>query len=124
GRYVDVNIQRDAAARFGMNIADVQSVIASAVGGENIGETAEGLQRFPINVRYPRELRSVPAASLAFAAAMDLAPMPHEAGGDRREDEAPARPVHVARVPDADYFDPGGRRVRLPMRILYCRWLD
>ena len=40
-----------------MNIADVQSVIASAVGGENIGETVEGLQRFPINVRYPRELR-------------------------------------------------------------------
>jgi Cu(I)/Ag(I) efflux system membrane protein CusA/SilA len=38
-----------------MNIADVQSVIASAVGGENIGETVEGLQRFPINVRYPRE---------------------------------------------------------------------
>jgi Cu(I)/Ag(I) efflux system membrane protein CusA/SilA len=57
GRYVDVNIRRDAAARFGMNIADVHSVIASAVGGENIGETVEGLQRFPINVRYPRELR-------------------------------------------------------------------
>jgi len=57
GRYVDVNIRRDAAARFGMNIADVQSVISSAVGGENIGETVEGLQRFPINLRYPRETR-------------------------------------------------------------------
>lgn len=57
GRYVDVNIQRDAAARFGLNIADVQSVITLAVGGENIGETVEGLQRFPINMRYPRELR-------------------------------------------------------------------
>ena len=57
GRYIDVDIDRDAAARFGMNIADVQSVISSAVGGENIGETVEGLQRFPINVRYPRELR-------------------------------------------------------------------
>ena len=57
GRYVDVTINRDAAARFGMNIADVQGVIGSAVGGENIGETVEGLQRFPINVRYPRELR-------------------------------------------------------------------
>jgi Cu(I)/Ag(I) efflux system membrane protein CusA/SilA len=43
-----------------MNIADVQSVIASAVGGENIGETVEGLQRFPINMRYPRELRDSP----------------------------------------------------------------
>ncbi len=57
GRYVDVDIRRGAAARFGMNIADVQSVIASAVGGENIGEIIDGAQRFPINVRYPRELR-------------------------------------------------------------------
>ena len=57
GRYVDLTIDRDAAARFGLNIADVQSVVASAIGGENVGETVEGLQRFPINVRYPRELR-------------------------------------------------------------------
>ena len=57
GRYVDVNIRREAAARFGLNIADVQSVISLAVGGENIGETVEGLQRFPINLRYPRDLR-------------------------------------------------------------------
>ena len=57
GRYVDVTINRDAAARFGMNIADVQSVISSAVGGDNMGETVEGLQRFPINMRYPRETR-------------------------------------------------------------------
>ena len=57
GRYVDITINRDAAARFGLNIADVQSVVASAIGGENVGETVEGLQRFPINVRYPRETR-------------------------------------------------------------------
>ena len=57
GRYVDVNIRRDDAARYGLNIADVQSVVSSAVGGENIGETVEGLQRFPINLRYPREMR-------------------------------------------------------------------
>ncbi len=57
GRYVDVTINRDAAARFGMNIADVQSIVTSAVGGDNIGETVEGLQRFPINMRYPRETR-------------------------------------------------------------------
>jgi Cu(I)/Ag(I) efflux system membrane protein CusA/SilA len=57
GRYMDVRIDRAAAARFGMNVADVQGVIAAAVGGENIGETVEGLQRFPINVRYPREVR-------------------------------------------------------------------
>ena len=57
GRYIDISINRDAAARFGLNIADVQSVVASAIGGENVGETVEGLQRFPINVRYPRETR-------------------------------------------------------------------
>jgi Cu(I)/Ag(I) efflux system membrane protein CusA/SilA len=57
GRYIDVRIDRDAAARFGLNVADVQSVVSSAIGGENIGETVEGLARFPINVRYPRETR-------------------------------------------------------------------
>jgi len=57
GRYIDVNINRDQAARYGMNIADVQSVVSAAIGGDNIGETVEGLQRFPINVRYPREIR-------------------------------------------------------------------
>ena len=57
GRYVDIEIDRDAAARYGLNIADVHSVVASAIGGDNIGETVEGLQRFSINVRYPREVR-------------------------------------------------------------------
>jgi Cu(I)/Ag(I) efflux system membrane protein CusA/SilA len=57
GRYIDVLIDRAAAGRYGLNIDEVQSVIASAVGGDNVGETVEGLQRFPINVRYPRELR-------------------------------------------------------------------
>ncbi len=57
GRYIDVTIDRGAAARYGLNIADVQMVVASAIGGENIGETVEGLARYPINVRYPRELR-------------------------------------------------------------------
>lgn len=57
GRYVDVTINRLAAARYGLNIADVQSVISTAVGGENVGETVEGLARYPINVRYPREIR-------------------------------------------------------------------
>jgi Cu(I)/Ag(I) efflux system membrane protein CusA/SilA len=57
GRYIDVQINRDNAARYGLNIADVQSVVSAAIGGDNIGETVEGLQRFPINLRYPRELR-------------------------------------------------------------------
>ena len=57
GRYIDVRIDRPAAARFGLNIGDVQSVVSAAIGGENIGETIEGRRRFPINVRYPRDLR-------------------------------------------------------------------
>jgi copper/silver efflux system protein len=62
GHYVDIDIDRAAAARFGLNIVDVQSVIAAAIGGETVGETVEGLARFPISVRYARELRdSIPA---------------------------------------------------------------
>jgi Cu(I)/Ag(I) efflux system membrane protein CusA/SilA len=57
GRYIDVDIDRAAAARYGLNIADVQSIVSSAIGGENIGETIEGRARFPISVRYPREWR-------------------------------------------------------------------
>jgi Cu(I)/Ag(I) efflux system membrane protein CusA/SilA len=57
GRYIDVKIDRASAARYGLNIADVQSIVASAIGGDNIGQTVEGLQRFPINLRYPREIR-------------------------------------------------------------------
>jgi Cu(I)/Ag(I) efflux system membrane protein CusA/SilA len=57
GRYIDIRIDRDAASRYGMNMAEVQGIVAAAIGGDNIGETVEGRQRFPINVRYPRELR-------------------------------------------------------------------
>ena len=57
GRYIDVDVDRDKAARYGLNIADVHSVVSAAIGGDNIGETVEGSQRFPINVRYPREMR-------------------------------------------------------------------
>src|SRR3546814_16541374 len=57
GRYVDVDIDRAAAARLGLNVADVQAIVSGAIGGETIGETVEGLARYPISVRYPRELR-------------------------------------------------------------------
>lgn len=57
GRYVDIDIDRLAAGRYGLNIADVQSVVSSAIGGDNVGEVVDGLARFPINVRYPRDYR-------------------------------------------------------------------
>ena len=57
GRYIDVKINRIAAARYGLNVADVQSIVSGAIGGETIGQTVEGLARYPISVRYPRESR-------------------------------------------------------------------
>ena len=57
GRYVDINIDRLQAARYGLSIQEVQGFIAAAVGGENISEQIDGLARFPINVRFPRERR-------------------------------------------------------------------
>ena len=57
GRYIDVDIDRMAASRYGLNITDVQQIVSGAIGGANIGRTVEGLARYPINVRYPREIR-------------------------------------------------------------------
>ncbi|WP_019603397.1 efflux RND transporter permease subunit [Teredinibacter turnerae] len=60
GRYLNVDIDREKAARFGLNIADVQQVIASAVGGMNVTQTVEGLERYPVNIRYPQAYRDSP----------------------------------------------------------------
>ncbi|MCF8242914.1 MAG: CusA/CzcA family heavy metal efflux RND transporter [Melioribacteraceae bacterium] len=57
GNYVDFKIDRDAIARYGLNIGDVQDVIMSAIGGMNISQTVEGLERYPINLRYQRDYR-------------------------------------------------------------------
>ncbi len=57
GKYVDFKIKREAVARYGMTVDDVQQVILAALGGTNVTTTVEGLERYPVNVRYPRELR-------------------------------------------------------------------
>lgn len=57
GRYIDIDINRKKAARFGLNIKDVQQVVSLAVGGISIGETVEGRERYPINLRYPQKWR-------------------------------------------------------------------
>ncbi len=57
GYYLDIRIKRGEAARFGLKIEDIQDVIMSAIGGENVTTTVEGLERYPVNVRYKRELR-------------------------------------------------------------------
>ncbi len=57
GRYLDVDIDRVAAARYGLNIKDVQDIVGSAVGGMTVSYTVEGLERYPINLRYPQDFR-------------------------------------------------------------------
>jgi len=57
GNYVDVKVDRKEIARYGLTVMDVQDVVSSAIGGMNVSTTVEGLERYPINLRYPRELR-------------------------------------------------------------------
>ncbi|MBT5659426.1 MAG: efflux RND transporter permease subunit, partial [Rhodospirillaceae bacterium] len=57
GRFININVDRRAAARFGLNVSDLQEVIRTAIGGTNVTYSVEGLQRYPINLRYPREVR-------------------------------------------------------------------
>ncbi|MCB1628680.1 MAG: efflux RND transporter permease subunit, partial [Xanthomonadales bacterium] len=60
GRYLQIDVRRDQAARHGMNVADVQMLVASAVGGVNLGQSVEGRERYPINLRYPQGYRDSP----------------------------------------------------------------
>ncbi|MCG7535202.1 CusA/CzcA family heavy metal efflux RND transporter [Pseudoalteromonas sp. OOF1S-7] len=60
GRYIKVDIRRGQASRFGLNIADVQQVVATAIGGMNVTQTVEGQERYPVNLRYPQDYRSSP----------------------------------------------------------------
>ncbi len=60
GRYIKVDIQRAKAARYGLNIADIQQVVATAIGGMNVTKTVEGLERYPVNLRYPQDYRNSP----------------------------------------------------------------
>ncbi|WP_260292790.1 efflux RND transporter permease subunit [Sedimenticola hydrogenitrophicus] len=60
GRYIKVDIERARAARYGLNIADVQQIVSTAIGGMNVSQTIEGLERYPINLRYPQDYRDSP----------------------------------------------------------------
>lgn len=57
GRYIDININRQQAARYGVSVKALQSLVSTLVGGENVGEVLAGRERYPINIRYPRDLR-------------------------------------------------------------------
>ena len=60
GRYIKIDIQRAKAARYGLNIAEIQQIIATAIGGMNVTKTVEGLERYPVNLRYPQDYRDSP----------------------------------------------------------------
>lgn len=62
GRYIDVDINREKASRYGMTVGDVQLFVSSAIGGATVGETVEGVARYPINIRYPQGFREGPEA--------------------------------------------------------------
>jgi Cu(I)/Ag(I) efflux system membrane protein CusA/SilA len=111
GRYIDVQIDRAAAARYGLNIADVQAVVSGAIGGENVAETVEGLARFPINLRYPREWRDTPER---LAALPVLTPMGQQITlgtvAKRRRHRRPADAQERKRAPSGwVYVDVRGR---------------
>ncbi|MDA3909465.1 MAG: CusA/CzcA family heavy metal efflux RND transporter, partial [Sulfurimonas sp.] len=60
GRYIKVDIQREKAARYGLDISYIQKIVSTAVGGMNVSQTVEGLERYPINLRYPQDYRNSP----------------------------------------------------------------
>ena len=62
GRFVEINVNRDAAARYGLSVNDVQVVVQTAIGGMQVAESVEGLERYPINLRYPQDWRNSPEA--------------------------------------------------------------
>ena len=76
GYYLDIDIDRQAAARHGLNVGDVQAVIATAIGGMTITQTVEGRQRFGVRVRYPQELRDTPERLASV-----LVPLAHSVSG-------------------------------------------
>jgi Cu(I)/Ag(I) efflux system membrane protein CusA/SilA len=76
GFYLDVRVDREAAARFGVRVADVNAVAASAVGGANVSETVEGRERYPINVRYARDFREDVDALRRVLVSTPMGPVP------------------------------------------------
>ena len=77
GNYLDIKIDRDEIARYGLTVGDVQDVIMSAMGGMNISHTVEGLERYPISLRYPHELRdNIPALKQTLVATPSGAQVP------------------------------------------------
>ena len=90
GYYLDFEIKRREAARYGLTVGDVQEVIASAMGGENITQTVEGLERYPVNLRYYQDYRqNLPALRRLLIPTMDGAQIPMEQVADIKVHQGP-----------------------------------
>ena len=98
GYFVDIDIQRDAIARYGLTVGEVQEVIQSAIGGMNITRTVEGRERFPVNVRYPRELRD-------DVEKLKRIQVPARMGGAARMEAGGASGTGMAQIPLAQLAD-------------------
>jgi Cu(I)/Ag(I) efflux system membrane protein CusA/SilA len=101
GYYLDIDIDREAAARHGVNVADVQTVIATAIGGMTITQTVEGRERYGVRVRYPQELRDTPErlASVLVPVNHEAAPAPGAGAMGEGVSPAGAMGGQVAQVP-------------------------
>ena len=114
GRYIDVEVDRAAAARHGLSVADVQAIVSTAVGGENVGEVISGRERFPINVRYPREIRDSleRLRTLPFVTGRGAQLLLQDVADIRIEDGPPMLRSENARLSGWVYVDVRGRDLR------------
>ena len=118
GRYIDVDVDRAAAARYGMSVADVQALVSTAIGGENVGEVVSGRERFPINVRYPREIRDSleRLRTLPFVTAAGAQLLLQDVAQVRLDEGPPMLRSENARLSGWVYVDVHGRDLRSVVR--------
>jgi Cu(I)/Ag(I) efflux system membrane protein CusA/SilA len=114
GRYIDVDVDRAAAARYGLSVTDVQAIVSTAIGGENVGEVVSGRERFPINVRYPREIRDSleRLRTLPFVTEKGAQLLLQDVARVRLEDGPPMLRSENARLSGWVYVDVRGRDLR------------
>ncbi|HSV57342.1 MAG TPA: efflux RND transporter permease subunit [Variovorax sp.] len=114
GRYIDVDVDRLAAARHGLSVAEVQALVSTAIGGDNVGEVVQGRERYPINLRYPREVRDSlqRLRELPFVTARGAQLQLQEVAKIRVEDGPPMLRSENARLSGWVYVDVRGRDLR------------
>ncbi|MFG6486848.1 efflux RND transporter permease subunit [Roseateles sp. BYS78W] len=118
GRYIDVDVDRAAAARLGLSVADVQAVVSTAIGGDNVGEVIQGRERYPVNLRYPREIRDSleRLRQLPFVTERGATVLLQDVARVAVEDGPPMLRSENARLSGWVYVDVRGRDLRSVVR--------